>query len=100
MEALPARQAPPHTIISRPVHTALAPWRLRSGLAGRRRQPLGRAGPAPGSVGAPTIGAFPPPAPPVPPDPPDPPAAPAPPAPPVEPDRPEPASPAAPSAPA
>src|SRR5437763_1901781 len=65
MEAFPARQAPPHTTISRPVHTALALWRLRSGAAGSLRHPAGRAGPAPGSVGAPTTGPFPP-APPLP----------------------------------
>ena len=75
MEALPARQAPPHTIISRPVQTALALWRLRSGAAASFRHPLGRAGPAPGSVGAPTSGPLPlgtvpdPPAPPEPPAP-------------------------------
>src|SRR5437660_3451839 len=74
MEAFPARQAPPHTIISRPVHTALALWRLRSGAAASLRHPLGRAGPAPGSVGDPTVGPFSPP-PPVP-EPPDPPAPP------------------------
>src|SRR5581483_9022688 len=68
IEALPARQAPPQTTISRPVHTALAPCRPRSGPAASFRHPLGRAGPAPGSVGAPTIGPDPPPAPP--PDPP------------------------------
>src|SRR5438270_3206396 len=85
MEALPARQAPPHTTISRPVHTALAPWRPRSGPAAILRHPFGRAGPAPGSVGDPTIGppplppeAVPPPDPSLPPDPPVPAPGPAP----------------------
>src|SRR5207253_8757546 len=101
MLALPARQAPPHTIISRPVQTALALWRPRSGAAGSFRHPFGRAGPAPGSVGAPRIGPpFPPPAPPDPPLPPMPappllpPALPDPTAPPPESDRPAPAPPA------
>src|SRR5688572_6669203 len=63
-------------IISLPVHTALALYRLRSGPAASVRHPFGRAGPAPGSVGAPTRGPSPlgtvpapPPDPPVPPPP-------------------------------
>src|SRR5687768_8094426 len=75
MEALPVRQAPPHTSISRPVHTTLAPCRPRSGPAGSLRHPLARTGPAPGSVGNPTMGPGPPGPPPVSPDPPVTPAA-------------------------
>src|SRR5207302_10575038 len=83
----PARHAPPHPIISRPVHTALALCRPRSGPVGRRRHPFGRAGPAPGSVGDPAIGplSLPPP-----PDPPGPPLPPVPVAPGPPPEAPEP----------
>src|SRR5262245_24894054 len=76
MDAFPARQAPPHTTISRPVHTPLAPCRPRNGPTASLRHPLGRAGPAPGSVGNPTIGPLPFGAAPDPPDPPVPPPAP------------------------
>src|SRR5207249_6594915 len=47
----------------------ISPWRPRSGPAASLRHPFGRAGPAPGSVGAPTIGPPPPPGPVPPPDP-------------------------------
>src|SRR5205823_14037259 len=64
MSASPARQAPPHPIIARPVHTALWEWRLRSGLRAMLRQPSGRLGPTGARVPGPPPEPPPPPAPP------------------------------------